>query len=128
MATTEDVFYSARCTFWTGDWAWLRARARRGPAMVEGADVTQFGDAQPASIRARDVTPLIPCCPFCGSVGFEMPREQWMAQARAWEAGASPAMPGVTHPGYVAMLTWSEKRCYPDYDALATAWRRVVPA
>lgn len=126
---TTDVFY-AFCTFWTGDWAWLAkkngaARRAREPALPEplARALAQRG----ITIRDREdpgVQPWpIPHCPFCGSVGFQISRDEWLEEAREWEAGTSPNAPGVSHPGYVAMLLWGEKKCFPNYDALEAAWR-----
>ena len=108
MAASTDVFY-ASCTFWTGDWAWLAAMCRRGIA-----------------IKRREGRPkIIPRCPFCGSVGFEMDRAEWLRQMAEWETGASPKANGLPHPGYVEMLMWGEKRCFPTYAMLEAAWRRT---
>lgn len=92
MATLTDVFYG-HCTFWTDDWELMRrARAERGS--------------------------LIPCCPYCGSVGYEIDKQKWWAQARAHEAN--------WHPGYVAMLEWGKNQCFPDYPALKAAYEAAA--
>jgi hypothetical protein len=83
-------------------------------------------DPSPGTTRARSGVIFnagpIPHCPFCGSPGFEADRELWLRQAREWEDGTSPKANGTSHPGYVAMLLFGEKRCFPNYAALERAW------
>ena len=118
MARETDVFY-AFCTFWTGDWAWLRRMNGHDAPRPPRGEYQRLADGS----LGRVVSPSrIPQCPFCGAVGFEADRETWLRQAREWEDGTSPKALGVAHPGYVDMLLWSEKKCFPDYAALERAW------
>ena len=121
MATPNDVFY-AFCTFWTGDWDWLAEKNGPMPEPVATALAEKGITIHPRALRTIR-QPLIPYCPFCGSVGFEIDRETWLRQAREWENGTSPEEPGVLHPDFTAMLLWSEKKCFPTYAALEQAWR-----
>lgn len=92
MATSSDVFYGF-CTFWSDDWKGMREQR-----------VLNGGAAD-----------SIPCCPFCGSVGFEIPKTKWLADAARYEAAG--------HPGYVAMVMWGKGRCFPNYSMMEAAWR-----
>ena len=133
MAKKTDVFYGF-CTFWTGDWVWL---AEKNGARV-ARDFNEFPPPVMEALAEKGITiqrkprpvkpPSIPHCPFCGSVGFEMPREDWLKEAREWEDGTSPIAKGVPHPGYGAMLLWGEKKCFPTYTMLETAWRMTLEA
>lgn len=85
MARQTDVFYGL-CTFWTDDWASL-GRTREG----------------------------IPCCPYCGAVGFEMDRKEWLRQIAAHEAKGNP--------DYLAMMRWAKDRCFSDFATLTRTYR-----
>lgn len=128
MAQPTDVFYGF-CTFWTGDWEWLAEkngmRPGRGPELpdVVAKALAEKGVTIQPRQRSSGTPAGFPHCPFCNSVGFEMDRESWLRKAREWEDGSSPKAGGVPHPGYVAMLMWGEKKCFPNYAALEAAWR-----
>lgn len=124
MAVETDVFYGF-CTFWTGDWAWLkRMNGYREISAAERAQDLLDQEAAMSAGRPRPIRqPQIPHCPFCGSVGFETDRESWLRQAREWEDGTSPQAGGIPHPGYVAMLMWGEKQCFRNYAAIEQAYR-----
>lgn len=62
------------CGYWTDDWAKL----------------TTFG-------------PGIPCCPKCGSPGFQTTAKAWLSGATRFE--------GEGHPGYRAFVNWMKERC-----------------
>ena len=120
MTTATDVF-SACCTFWTDDWAWLRERNGAG-SLRNSADTAI---SRPGWLRTM-AQPVIPYCPFCGSVGFEHDKQEWWRQAQEWEDGTSPNAIGIRHPGYVAMLMWGRNRCFRDWASLEAAWRAGV--
>lgn len=45
----------------------------------------------------------IPCCPKCGSPGFQIEAGQWEAGAQQFAA---------THPGYLVVLSDCKERCH----------------
>jgi hypothetical protein len=44
----------------------------------------------------------LPCCPFCGSILFQLDEKEW------WEGAEKHDK---THPGYLAFLRWSQGKC-----------------
>ncbi len=77
--------------------------------------ITEVGKTKPIEgvlVKAgnRIIPPIsLPCCPFCGSMLFEMPTQ------KEWDEGASVhESQGHTH--YVAFLAWTrlQKRCWPS--------------
>lgn len=53
----------------------------------------------------------IPCCPYCGSILFEVPSEQeWWNGVDKYEANG--------HPGYRALIEWSQGVCFSSFGAL----------
>lgn len=100
-----DLWYGAGCTYWTDEWD---ALASTGEGPLGG----------------------IPCCPRCGSVGYEIRRAQWWAGVRQHEAdgtrGRSCGLPdcGPTgHPRYEAMIRWARGQCFRTFGVLESAWR-----
>lgn len=86
--TTQDdperlMWYSARCTYWTDDWSKL---------------VLSTGSR-------------IPCCPNCGSPGFQGEMEPWIESAIAYAD---------TNPGYYQFLLGVKEACKKIN--LAQAW------
>jgi hypothetical protein len=68
--------------------------------------------------RTKDEIGL-PCCPFCGSVLFQIgSEEEWWRGAREHDARG--------HSNYVALLTWHlpQKRCWPSLRAAAVAFQQ----
>ena len=57
----------------------------------------------------------LPCCPFCGSVLFEMPDE-----ATFWKGAEEYEK---THPGYRVMMQWMRGKCFPNMAAAESAYR-----
>lgn len=75
----RGVWYSTRCTFWTDDWT--RLASNRG----------------------------IPCCPYCGAVGYQITFQEWDDGAKAYEKQG--------HPGYVKRLNaLKDVQCGPIPD------------
>lgn len=62
----------------------------------------------------------LPCCPHCRSVLFETEEEKWFAGVDRYDA---------QEPGYRAMIDWSRGQCFPNYNALKTAYaaREIKP-
>ena len=60
----------------------------------------------------------LPCCPYCGSMLFEMDHERkFIASANKYEKEG--------HPGYPEMIKWAKgKRCYKSIDALTAAYQQ----
>lgn len=84
------------------------------PRLCYGATCTWFG-----SIHETGKRGVLPCCPHCGGVLFQMPSEE------EWWIGVDQYERAKPHPGYRAMLEWqrAEKKCFPQLDALLAAHR-----
>lgn len=58
---------------------------------------------------------ILPCCPHCQGMLFEMESEKaWFDGVDAYEASGNP--------GYRAMIEWGRGKCFPNYDALKSAY------
>jgi hypothetical protein len=69
---------------------------------VYGATCTWFGSINEVAVRS-----IVPCCPVCGGVLFEMATEaEWWAGVERFQSEG--------HEGYRAMLEWqrTHKRCF----------------
>ena len=120
----SDLIFYAMCTFWTGDLEWLwQANGHRRYTREEIEQNERDQESAMAAGRPRPVLqPHIPHCPNCKAVGFQTTRKEWFEQAQEFEDGVSPPAKGKRHPGYVEMLKWGEKKCFPSYAALERAW------
>lgn len=56
----------------------------------------------------------IPCCPFCGSVLFELSEE------KKWWDGVEEY--NKTHPGYKELMLFGKGKCFRDMKALQEAF------
>jgi len=81
----DPMVFYALCTFWTDDWSALGER--------DG----------------------VPCCPECGSVGFEMDSGEWRVAVARYEADG--------HPGYTATVAFGKEKCFKDHGAVERARR-----
>lgn len=60
----------------------------------------------------------LPSCPYCGSMLFEMESEKkWLGLAQKYEKAG--------HSGYVDFIKWLKGKCYPNYDAARSAYKKV---
>lgn len=87
--TTKDdperlMWYSARCTYWTDDWSQLLL-----------------------AIGSR-----IPCCPNCGSVGYQGEMGPWLDSAEAYAEA---------NPGYFQFLLEHKEVCKKV--SMMNAWK-----
>lgn len=73
------LWYGPNCTYWTDDWDKMSAQS------MPGAPILTY----PGGVKKP--APGIPCCPVCGSVGFQM-------EIRDWDAGIARFMR--ENPGY----------------------------
>lgn len=82
-----------------------------------GATCTWFGSIHEVAKRG-----VLPCCPHCSGVLFQLPTEE------EWWNGVDQYERNKPHPGYRAMFEWqrAQKKCFPTrngIDALAAAYR-----
>ena len=69
----------------------------------------------------------LPCCPYCGSMLFEVPNPvAWAESMAAHEKMGEDNKP---HPNYVAFMNWLRDcgRCYPDHATAANAYNIGKP-
>lgn len=60
----------------------------------------------------------IPCCPFCGSVLYEVDSEEiWFDGAQRYENNG--------HPGYVEFLKWMRGKCFPTVKVAAAFYNAL---
>jgi len=90
MKKNQWMWYGVSCTYWTDDWD---------------------------KVPAGGPNNMIPCCPQCGSFGFQAKVEAWWKGAEEHEKR--------DHPGYVKWLEESKETCVPDGDfkKLYAAWK-----
>lgn len=88
--TDTRIVYGARCAWWDS--------------------INKIGKTAP-DLRGHS----LPCCPFCGSVLFEMSSmKEWNAGVERYEAAG--------HPGYGKMITWARGKCFPNMTAMNKAY------
>lgn len=83
----RELFYSAGCTYWTDDWTKL--------GLVMGR---------------------IPCCPSCGSVGYQTNARDWFSGATKHEAAG--------HPRYRIVLNRTKEVCHGRGIGMAALYER----
>lgn len=71
--------------------------------IVYGANCTWWDSIDKVSCVPNS---SLPCCPFCGSVLFEVPNEDSF-----WKGSEEYEK---THPNYRAMLKWMRGKCFRD--------------
>lgn len=92
----RGIWYSAGCGYWTDDWNKVRGH---GPGHQ------------------------IPCCPSCGSVGYQGAWEEWFADATAYQ--------NENHPRYIEFLFLRKETCGgKGYNFLEgyEAWLKELPS
>lgn len=100
MAEPERIWYGF-CTFWTDDWGQLSSVAVKG---------------SPSGIGGRAVGAIdagIPCCPECGSVGFEAEANEWWEGVQLLEG---------SEPGYYKFLKGMKNTCHGKGVSLSDLW------
>lgn len=89
---SEERIWYGFCTFWTDDWGQLSATP-----VPEGAAI-QSG---------------IPCCPECGSVGYEAEANEWWEGVQLLEG---------SEPGYYKFLKDMKNTCHGKGVSLSDLW------
>lgn len=91
MAEPEQVWYGF-CTFWTDDWGQLSATpSPEGAAIKSG----------------------LPCCPDCGSVGYQVDKGDWEEGVGKLEAA---------EPGYAKFIAGVKELCHGKGISLGSLW------
>ena len=85
------IWYGVNCVYWTDDTSKL---ARRG---------------------------MTPCCPKCGSVGFQSTARSFLDPVKIAEHEANG------HPNYAAALKWTKERCYRTIGDATEAMKQENP-
>jgi hypothetical protein len=100
MAEPEQVWYGF-CTYWTDDWGQLsRVKVKGSPSGIEGRAVGVLDSG-------------IPCCPDCGSVGYQMDKTDWEEGVERLEA---------SEPGYAKFLAGVKELCHGKGISLGSLW------
>lgn len=89
------------CTFWTDDWDELSSVEVKG---------------SPSGIGGRAVGAIdagIPCCPDCGSVGYEIEDDEWWEGVQKVEADT---------PGYYKFITDLKELCHGKGESIGDLW------
>ena len=87
---TARIVYGARCTWWDS-------------ISFVGHTPTRGGHS-------------LPCCPYCGSVLFEVPSlAEFLSGADRYETDG--------HPGYRKQLEWMRGKCFQDMAAAEAAYK-----
>ena len=81
MNDEQEIWYGF-CTYWTDDWDKLSATEP-----VEGEAISHG----------------IPCCPECGSVGYQMTAQEWKEGVEKYEADG--------HTGYATFIEGLKEQC-----------------
>lgn len=81
--STPPTLWYGLCGYWTDDWAQLKDTSGDGSG--------------------------IPCCPFCGAVGFVEEVASWWANVDAYEAGRGGDK--TAHHGYRAQVEAAKGIC-----------------
>jgi hypothetical protein len=89
----EEIWYGF-CTFWTDDWGQLSATP-----VPEGAAI-QAG---------------IPCCPECGSVGYQIDADEWWEGVQKMEEAS---------PGYFKFIKGLKNVCHGKGTGIGDLWER----
>lgn len=79
------------CTYWTDDWDKL--------------------STQPVPPGSK--FPGIPCCPDCGSVGYQMEEDEWWEGVQAFEA---------ENPGYYKYIKAIKDTCHGKGISIGDLW------
>ena len=98
------IAYGVGCTWWDSIHKVGETRSgRMTVARGAGGPMTEVPDVR------------LPCCPFCGSMLFEVPDEQtWFAGVDRYEADG--------HPGYRKQIEWMRGKCFKDMAAAKAAY------
>lgn len=91
----EERIWYGFCTFWTDDWGRLGTAAEK---VFTG--------------RIHN-TMAIPCCPECGSVGFECDADEWWEGVQLLEE---------SEPGYYKFLKGLKNTCHGKGVPLSDLW------
>jgi len=62
------------------------------------------------------VNGVLPCCPHCRGLLYEMPEAQWLSQMAKHNA---------SNPGYAQLMVWSKGKCFPTFTALKDAYAQA---
>lgn len=87
-----------------------------GEMYAVGAECTWHGPLTFAKLVA-DIDADVYSCPSCGGPLTLTTVEQFWADVAVAEK---------QRPGYELMMTWSEGKCYPDFDTMENAWRQAM--
>ncbi len=92
MNDEQELWYGF-CTYWTDDW-----EALKHTPVPEGAAISSG----------------IPCCPECGSVGYQMTLQAWNEGIEKYEADGNP--------GYGDFINEMKGKCHGPKTTLAELW------
>lgn len=91
MPEPERIWYGF-CTFWTDDWGQLSWTDPKGNGAMNGG---------------------IPCCPECGSVGYQMTSDEWWEGVQGMEQD---------EPGYYKFIKGLRNTCHGSEVSVMNLW------